>query len=270
MRRNKAGRPPLYHKECRARITKIRNSRTHPDSTRGRIQDDKGPRSLAEAKLKGPKCGAPRRASSFRGEGPCSLPAGWGTDHPGFGHCKLHLGNAPSHQVAAVKEMLFRDMPILGAPIEIDPHAGVLQEIHRTAGHIEWMRLMLAAMGTDPHSDHAEDVEELLGFMPVGARAALMQFSEKGQDISVWMSLYQQERTHFVRTCKMAVDMGCAERAVKIAEDQGKQIAQVILRVVNDPELSLTNAQKVKVPEIVRRELMALSANTEALAAVGG
>lgn len=267
MKRNKPGRPPLYHADCRAAIDKIRKSRTHPDSTRGSITTDRGPASLEEAKLSGEKCGAERRPNSFRGPGPCCLPRGWGTDHPGFGHCKFHSGNTPSGQVAAVKEMMFKDMQVLGTPIAVDPHEGVLQEIHRTAGHIEWIRLMLAAIGTDPLADHAEDVEELTGFIPEGARNALMQFSEKGKDLSVWMQLYQSERTHFVRTCKMAVDMGCAERAVQVAEDQGKAVALVIMRVINHPDLALTNAQKVKVPEIVRTELMALSENSKVLEA---
>lgn len=28
----------------------------------------------------------------------CGLPAGWGTDHPGFGRCKLHLGTTANHR----------------------------------------------------------------------------------------------------------------------------------------------------------------------------
>lgn len=35
-------------------------------------------------------CGARKR----NGEGVCQLPAGWGTDHPGTGRCKLHGGCA--------------------------------------------------------------------------------------------------------------------------------------------------------------------------------
>lgn len=35
-------------------------------------------------------CGARTRAGT-----PCQLPAGWGTDHPGSGRCKLHGGASP-------------------------------------------------------------------------------------------------------------------------------------------------------------------------------
>lgn len=36
----------------------------------------------------GVQCGAKKR----QGEGTCALPAGWGTDHVGYGRCKLHGG----------------------------------------------------------------------------------------------------------------------------------------------------------------------------------
>lgn len=39
-----------------------------------------------------PICGNPRRQG---GGAPCTRPAGWGTDHPGEGRCKLHGGAGP-------------------------------------------------------------------------------------------------------------------------------------------------------------------------------
>ncbi len=38
-----------------------------------------------------PICGAQKR----QGEGVCTRPAGWGTDHAGYGSCKLHGGSKP-------------------------------------------------------------------------------------------------------------------------------------------------------------------------------
>ena len=38
-----------------------------------------------------PICGAKKSQS----EGPCTRPAGWGTDHVGDGRCKLHAGSSP-------------------------------------------------------------------------------------------------------------------------------------------------------------------------------
>lgn len=54
-------------------------------------------------------CGATKRDGS---EGPCGLPAGWGTDHVGEGRCKLHGGNAgaPSGNQNAAKHGLNADL----------------------------------------------------------------------------------------------------------------------------------------------------------------
>lgn len=40
-----------------------------------------------------PKCGAKRRRRSST----CQRPAGWGTNHPGEGYCKLHGGSSATH-----------------------------------------------------------------------------------------------------------------------------------------------------------------------------
>ena len=41
-----------------------------------------------------PLCGARKRQPRYPGE-TCARPAGWGTEHPGFGRCKLHGGATP-------------------------------------------------------------------------------------------------------------------------------------------------------------------------------
>lgn len=46
----------------------------------------------AKSRKKGPKCGAPKRQGD---RSPCGNPAGFKTNHPGIGRCKLHGGNAP-------------------------------------------------------------------------------------------------------------------------------------------------------------------------------
>src|SRR5690554_2861610 len=48
--------------------------------------------------LEAPVCGAQTRKG-----GTCRRPAGWGTDTPGFGRCKLHAGSLQTHGAHAVK-----------------------------------------------------------------------------------------------------------------------------------------------------------------------
>ena len=46
---------------------------------------------VKSSKADKPKCGRKKK----QGPGHCARPAGWGTDHPGEGPCKLHGGKTP-------------------------------------------------------------------------------------------------------------------------------------------------------------------------------
>lgn len=59
----------------------------------------------------------------------------------------------------------------------------LLEEVHRTAGHVEWLGLEVAAQP------------------PTALEAG-----------SVWVELYQDERAHLVRLAKVAIECGVAER----------------------------------------------------------
>lgn len=265
--RTKAGRPPIYHEACRASAKAIRKDRNDPRSPRFGKEDHR-PATLEDARNgKGPKCGAERSQRSVRYDNPpgfCALPAGFGTNHPGSGHCKFHTGNTPAGVIHAVKERLFRDLPTLGSPRDIDPHSAILEEVHRTAGHVEWLRLVIASMGVEPDADFAGQIEDETGVTPQGRQKALTQYTEKGIDLSVWMNIYQSERQMLIQACKAAVQMGCAERQVRVAEDQGRLLAMVIKKIFADPELGMTNKQKAVMPGIVRRELSAISESSAA------
>ena len=47
-----------------------------------------------------PRCGAKTRAGGY-----CTQPAGWGTDHLGFGSCRIHSGNTPTGRMAGAVAM---------------------------------------------------------------------------------------------------------------------------------------------------------------------
>lgn len=258
-------RGPMYHEDCKRELAKIRaRADNSPD---GRTYEERGVKSLEQFRAEGNTyeiCGAKRAKG-----GVCLLARGFGTDHPGTGNCKYHLGNTQTNNIAAARELLFKQLPTLGSPREIDPHSAILEEVHRTAGHVEWLRLVIAAVGLDPEDPAAVQVAEETGQVPSGTMAALRQFTDSGMQPSVWIELYQRERAHLIRVCQSAVSMGCAERTVRLAEDQGKLIATVIRKVLADPTLALTNAQKAAVPAIVRRELESIDTTAVEMSRAG-
>lgn len=188
-------------------------------------------------------CGAKKR----QGEGDCHRPAGWGTSHPGIGRCKLHGGSTPD-QIKHVNGQKAADAVVtFGLPREIDPQVALLEEVHRTAGHVSWLQAKIAEFETD---------DELKQLDAAG----------KFERASVWVELYQSERAHAVKVSKAAIDAGIAERAVRLAEEQGRQLANVLRDVIADlfrlllaeglPGDVLVRVQRERVPALVRTRLL--------------
>src|SRR3954447_9014977 len=74
-------------------------------------------------------CGAKTKQDSPRGAkgSPCQRPAGWGTNHSGYGRCKLHGGLAPSSIIAAFREEAMDEIRrVMGPGIEVDPMDALL------------------------------------------------------------------------------------------------------------------------------------------------
>jgi hypothetical protein len=73
------------------------------------------------------KCNASKR----QGEGRCTQPAGWGTDHVGVGYCKLHGGKTATHREGARREevatLVKRLLHDVNAPPITDPGAALAE-----------------------------------------------------------------------------------------------------------------------------------------------
>lgn len=166
--------------------------------------------------------------------GPCQQWAGAGTSHKGQGNCKRHGGATPNHQVNVEKKQALERMRTYGEPIDTDPHAALLSEINRTAGHVAWLG------------------EVVGGF--TGEQELEQKSGEWGYKPAVLVELYQGERQHLARVCKMAIDAGIAERQVRIAESQGALLADILRGIFE--KLVLSKEQKeiaaVEVPRALR------------------
>lgn len=194
-------------------------------------------------KPQGAKCGRKKA----NGE-PCKQPAGAGTDHVGFGHCKYHGGNSPALRKSAQKEAAAFRMHAFGTPIDIDPGTALLQEVRRSAGIVQWLGEVIAEFTTgldlEGGAREARDVVQTLG--------------EQGRAAAVWVDLYFRERKNLAQTAKLALDAGVAERQVQLQEEQGRLLAMVIQGILGD--LNLTVEQRTNAPGIVRKHLLAIEA----------
>jgi len=179
------------------------------------------------------RCGAKTRSG-----GECTKQAGWGTDHPGVARCRLHGGATPTHRAAAQREMAVAAVETYGLPRDIDPHSALLEELHRTAGHVAWLGSQVRSM----------QPEGLYGPVRGGGGAI------PGVEPHVWVRLYREERRHLADVAKTCIAVGIEERRVRIAEDQGRLLAEVIRGVLTD----LGVADLPETPEVVRQHLTAV------------
>lgn len=207
------------------------------------------PKTPADRKNKNtPICGA-LRSKNFAEDpdnpGVCCQPAGWGTDHLGFGRCKFHGGNNPNGKKAAERERVAKElaereaelMQMYGREVEIDPHTALAQEVQRTAGHVQWLGNRIREMESERD---------------------LISETMMGNTMSIWLQIYMNERDRLINVSKVAIAAGVQERTIRLAEEQGRLIATVIRDILLDKELGLTPEQRYKANHVARRHLIAL------------
>lgn len=198
------------------------------------------------------RCGGKKKES--RGGGYCEKPAGWGTEHPGFGYCKFHMGATPAMNVRAAHlelQAAFDAMTTFGiaedAGEAASPHQIMVQLINRQSSVVRWLELKLA-------------------LIPNTEASLTDQQGEFGPTIpTVWIRMRGDESDRLAKYCKMAADMGVAERAIRIAEQQGLLIARVFENVFDD--LGLSEDQQRRLPAIMRTRLLEIPALEAQLAA---
>ena len=144
---------------------------------------------------------------------PCEKRAGFGTDHVGFGLCKFHGGATKTGTTAAKHQEAEQLVATYGLPRQVDPHTALLEELHRTAGHVAWLSALIGEL------DHA-----------AGGQSGLKQYQhlEDGGTIerpAIWVELYARERKHLAAVARSCIDVGIEERRIRIAEDQAGELA---------------------------------------------
>lgn len=164
------------------------------------------------------RCGA-----TTRGGGACKKPAGWGTPYK-TGRCRLHGGGTPTHLAAARAEQARRDVVTYGLPRDIDPAAALLEEVHRTAGHVAWLAAKIRELSESELTwGITQETEKTATLIPgTDTKTAARP--------NVWLDLYHRERAHLVKVSKAAIDAGVSERLVRLAEKQGMALAEIIRR----------------------------------------
>ena len=181
-------------------------------------------------------CGAKKK----QGPGDCQRPAGWGTDHPGSGRCKLHGGSSPSGKKAAKREQAEAAVETYGLPREVSPHQALEEELYRTAGHVGWLELEVRRL---------ESLSESVGGSAGGFAS---------EEPVLLLRLYQAERKHLTDVVKTCAQLGLAEAQVRVLKQQGELLAQKVQGMLADLGKALDfDPHEPEVLSVVRRHLTA-------------
>lgn len=178
----------------------------------------------------------------------CERPAGWGTDHPGFGRCKLHggVGQKTYEEQAQVALNTF------GKPKVINAIEALEDELYRTAGHVEWLGMVVANLEANvSHGNSAGSDGEVM------KREGLFDYQRSANGLlwrepSVWVKMYESERKHLVVVAGHLVKLGVDKKRLDVLRSRGTQMVVIFQQVLGDDRLALTEEQKNAVPELIR------------------
>jgi hypothetical protein len=187
----------------------------------------------------------------------CHRPAGWRTSHPGFGTCTLHAGGTKQAEKHAARLETAEVMATYGGPVDIDPAKALLDEVQRTAGHVEWLGRVLAAL--PPEEITFGRYEEIRKPSPDADGTVSMVAEEIKSRAGAHMivQLYQQERKHLVMVSRAAIEAGASQRMVDMFTTVGQAYVNMIERILD--RLDLSPEQAAQVPTLIMGELEQIS-----------
>lgn len=151
---------------------------------------------------------------------------------------QAHVGRGPldlavrAGWITVSKEVAEREVPF-GAPIQVDPGVALLQEIHRTAGHVAWLERKVRTMKESAivWGKVAVEEEKKEGGGPTGDYTLVRR--QQASTVNVWWQLYQKEREHLARISLAAIKAGIEERRVRLAERSLDALEGAVLQTMS-------------------------------------
>jgi hypothetical protein len=143
------------------------------------------------------RCGARTRSG-----GQCTLPAGWGTAHIGYGPCRKHGGDLPNHMKHARKVQAEEEAARWGLPVRTTAAAALGDELNRSYGRVLWLAAKVSSL----------DEEALL--------------------TSPWPALERWERRHLADLARGMVALDLDGRQVSLLEMFGQRLSDGLDRAL--------------------------------------
>lgn len=169
--------------------------------------------------------------------------------------CRVHGGSRKGLRAAAARniaeEKARKALVLLAEPVDIDPAQALIELVQWTAGEVRYWRAEVARIAEEsPASLTWGKTREKTGGDDRGVT------EEATRPVAYTMLTDAQDR--LAKFAAAALRAGVEERRVRLAEDQGALVAQVIRRILDRLDLAAWQAELV--PTVVPEELRALTA----------
>jgi hypothetical protein len=198
------------------------------------------------------RCGADKK----HGRGPCRLPAGHGTDHPGVGCCRRHGGNTPTHVAAAERVMAEQEARKFGLDLaEISGGEALIREVRRSAAMVDFLAALVAALPVDDLTWGVAS-RRIIPAVEQGGQPSVQV--EQRARLHPLVVMLTGERTLLGRLSESAHRCGIEDRMMRQVELDGALIAKVVAAILNDPDLDMRPEQKARFGAVVPRHLRAM------------
>jgi hypothetical protein len=159
----------------------------------------------------------------------------------------LHGGKTKTHVKNAQKAIAVKGRDTYGLPIDVDPAQALLDEVHRTAGHVAWLGAIVAAMRKGD-----------LGWGITKVKRGGEDFGTTYESkLNVYLSLYQDERKHLTRVCETAIKAGVEQKRLTLETHRAELMVKMLEMVFG--KLELTPEQSEKLEELVPEALKSLA-----------
>lgn len=200
------------------------------------------------------KCGAKRKGK----KGTCGNVAGYRTSHPGIGHCYECGGATPAGEVYAERIAAKRHLEEFGREVDIEPHQALLWAIRISAGEVEAAEERVRALEENELLETPEESVDRPAKGEYGLEEDSIRVSETKKlqrKLNEWIRIRNEAMDRMVRYSSAALKSGLEERLVRIAEVQGKLMAEAVQGILKD----LGVLDHPKAAQVVRYHLTAIS-----------
>lgn len=198
-----------------------------------------------------------------RSGGKCTQAKGWGTNHAGFGSCKLHGGMTESGIKSAQLTAAVHLADLLGAPVATNPFDSIKRLEAEAAGYVEFFRREVERIDPDCHFVRPTSIlRRPLNEGKEGEDPSIEveEITEAPMDLHIAIKAHEKAMENLRKISKTAFDVDLADRLARMQEQDSQMLVLLARGIVLGLGHKLDDEL---VQKVVRKQLEAVDATAE-------